>query len=83
MDIEPVAVGDVVRYVDAVGKSHYALVTAVWASAFENGAPSLNLVFVSDDESKTDPYGVQVERNTSVTHQSNQAAPGLYWTNVQ
>lgn len=85
MEVEPVEVGDVVRYVDALGKSHYALVTAVWGSNWENelDIPSLNVVYVSDDEAKRDPYGVQVERNTSVVHQSRQAAPGLYWTNVQ
>lgn len=83
MEVEPVEVGDVVRYVDAVGKSHYALVTAVWGNFVEGSAPSLNVVFISDDEAKTDPYGVQIERNTSVVHHSHQEAPGLYWTNVQ
>jgi hypothetical protein len=42
--------------------------------------PSLNLTYVSDDESKVDQYGRQIERgSTSVVHQSNQAAHGRYW----
>lgn len=41
--------------------------------------PSINVVFVSDDESQRDPYGRQIVRNTSVVHQSNQSAHGMYW----
>lgn len=44
--------------------------------------PSLNLVFVTDDETQTDPYGRQIARNTSVCHKSAQAAHGMYWKNV-
>jgi hypothetical protein len=45
--------------------------------------PSINAVYVSTDESKTDPYGRQLEtRPTSVPHQSNQTAHGYYWVNL-
>ena len=41
--------------------------------------PSLNVVYVSEDESQNDPYGRQIARSTSVSHQSVQTAPGYYW----
>ena len=58
-----VHVGDVVVYHDPVGGPHNALVTAVWSKS------CLNVVIVSADEAKTDPYGRQVERYTSLCHQ--------------
>ena len=70
-------VGQPVIFVDAVGKTHNAIVTADWSYG---GTPaSVNLVFVSDDEALTDPYGRQIVRKTSVVHQGQQAAPGMYW----
>ena len=53
-------VGDVVIYTDQVRNDHNAIVTAVW------GEDCVNLVLVSPDESKTDSYGRQIERQTSV-----------------
>lgn len=44
-----------------------------------NQPPSLNLVFVSDDMAKDDSYGRQIERETSVVHQSRQPAHGNFW----
>ena len=38
--------------------------------------PSVNLVFVVGDESKTDSYGRQIERATSCPHESTQTAHG-------
>ncbi len=72
-----VSVGDVVTYTDKTGVDRAALVTAVW----DGGAtdPSLNLVFVSGDPARDDPYGRQVERETSVPHRADQKAPGNYW----
>lgn len=66
-------IGMPVVYVDPVGQAHAALVTAVW------GEKGVNLVYVTRDESKTDTYGRQIERNTSCLHQSLQAAHGNYW----
>lgn len=72
-------VGSVVICVDPVGKEHFALVTSVFTGAQPN-APSLNLVYVSDDESATDQYGRQLAtRVTSTVHESNQYAHGNYW----
>ena len=45
--------------------------------------PSLNVVFVSSDASKQDQYGRQTEHETSVVHQSLQAAHGMYWSNIR
>lgn len=69
-------VGDRVVWVDAVGEQMPALVSAIWGTG-EN--PCINVVFVSRDETRTDTYGRQIERQTSVVHKSNQAAHGWYW----
>jgi hypothetical protein len=58
---------------DPVGTPHPALVTAVWS------ATCINVVFVSSDEAKTDPYGRQIERATSLSHKSVNSAHGMYW----
>lgn len=71
-------VGDVVIYNDHVGIEHQALITASWGSE-TNDTPSVNLVFVEVDESKTDTWGRQVGRDSSVPHQDHQFAPGNYW----
>lgn len=73
-------VGDVVTYVDHQGYEHNALVTAVWGpEIYDQDPPSLNLVFIDRDESKKDPYGRQIARDTSVPHAKNQKAHGNYW----
>ena len=69
-----------------------ALVTAIWTPSHEFaeagfvsrddeaiGSTSLNLVFVSGDDSKDDPYGRQIERQTSIPHASMQGAGGFCW----
>jgi hypothetical protein len=67
-----------VVFVDPHGVEHNAVVTANWASP-DNPTPSINVVYVTKDESKTDSYGRQIERSTSVVHESNQAAHGMFW----
>lgn len=77
-----VKIGDTVEYVDPYAKSHTALVTTVFSSGHpgdDGPKPSVNLVYVSDDESQTDQYGRQIARNTSVVHETNQAAHGMFW----
>jgi hypothetical protein len=64
--------GQLVIWHDSVGKSHHALVTAVWSKT------CINVVFVSSDESRKDGYGRQIERQTSVQHKSIQPH-GFYW----
>ena len=78
----PVVIGDAVVFVDALGKPHEALVTAVhgpYEPVGDGGQPSLNVVYVSDDEKKYDSYGRQIERETSVVHRSSQPAHGMFW----
>lgn len=70
-------IGDTVTFIDDKRKEHNALVTAVWSDT------CINIVLVSDDESKTDQYGRQLERHTSVSHaslQTGEGAPfGMCW----
>lgn len=76
--------GAAIVYVDEFGKPHDALVTTwhgldhyrVHAPQLE---PGVNLVLVSQDETKTDSYGRQIERKTSVCHKGVQPAHGWYW----
>jgi len=63
-------VGDVVVFTDTHCQDHNALVTVVWDPG------CCNLVYVSGDGTKTDPYGRQIERDTSVPHVTRGGAPG-------
>jgi hypothetical protein len=54
-------VGGTVIYTDGYRRDHDALVTAVW------GPNCINVVFTSGDSAKEDPYGRQIERETSVS----------------
>lgn len=48
--------------------------------------PSINVVYVSADETKRDPYGNQLERMSSLQHREVAAAsmgtPGRYWDSL-
>lgn len=70
--------GQKVTYVDSHAMEREALVTRVF-HGMSGAADGCNLVFVSDDPSRTDSYGQQIERSTSVPHQSGQPAHGNYW----
>lgn len=66
--------GQKVVFCDAKGNDRDALVTAVWSET------CINLLWVSGDETKTDSYGRQIERQTSVTHATvSGQAHGNYW----
>lgn len=71
--------GQHVTFVDPVGKRHDALVTADWSTKTFDGPGAINVVYVTDDAGKKDPYGLQLERATSVPHRNNQSAHGYYW----
>ena len=74
--------GDLVIYHDEVGTPFNALVTA---GAFEYleveraATGYLNVLFVSEDVTKKDNYGRQIERASSVSHVSQTTAWGRYW----
>jgi hypothetical protein len=73
-------IGGPVTFVDAKGHEHDALVTAIHGDPDQT--PAINVVWVSDDESRRDQYGRQVERFSSVVHERNQSADGPhgnYW----
>ena len=66
-------VGDVVVYHNPVAKAFKALVTAVWSPN------CINVVIVSGDDTKTDSYGRQIERVTSLTWGGNMQVHGNYF----
>lgn len=74
-----VETGETVLYVDAEARTHEALVTTIFDRGDGHTAPSINLVYVTKDESAEDQYGRQIVRETSVVHKSQQAAHGMYW----
>jgi hypothetical protein len=74
-------IGDSVIYVDEHGQEHCALVTVLHEGFAQSygGEVGCNLVYVSGDAEKSDPYGRQIDRATSVVHQSGQPAHGRFW----
>lgn len=76
-----VDVGSHVIFVDGRGQRRTALVTAVHGENWFEGqsAPAINVVFVTDDETRSDAWGRQIERDGSVVHESNQSAHGQFW----
>jgi hypothetical protein len=71
------AVGTIVEYVDEVSVSHDALVTTVHGPTL--GENAINLVYVSSDETQTDPYGRQIVRANSVSADSQHTAHGRFY----
>lgn len=74
-------VGAHIIFFDTHRVPHSALVTVWWNNGQPelHKTPALNLVYVSDDEAKTDTYGRQLERATSVSHKSAHIAGGYVW----
>ena len=73
-------VGQVVTYVDQMGKKFPALVTAVWSGEYGTyNPPGINLVYVSGLETERDTYGRQIKREASVVHKTNQPAGANCW----
>lgn len=70
-------IGNHVRFVDEDHQEHNALVTAVHGNPNDN--PTINLLYVSSDESQYDQYGRQIIRKSSVPHQSRTTANGYLW----
>lgn len=77
-------VGQVVTYVDEHSVPHDALITAIHTQSgvIETEADeksAINLLWITRDVEKRDPYGQQVERASSVQGQSEYTAHGRYW----
>lgn len=66
-------VGEAVIYCNPVGQDHNAIITAVW------GVTCCNVVFVSGDPTKTDTYGRQIERQTSLQRVGPNTTYGQYF----
>lgn len=83
--VTPVAPGDVVKVVNEDYSEHMALVTCVHGAFSDEYAPCINVVYVSKDASKRDPYGHQLERMSSLQHfnhgPNRMPHPGRHWTN--
>lgn len=77
MEQAKLTVGGKVVFVDPVAVAHDALITAIWGDP--NATPAINIVYVSDDEKRTDQYGRQTVHYTSVVHESMQSAHGNFW----
>lgn len=62
-------------FVDEHAQQHNALLTAVHGfDAATNPHPAVNLVYVTTNDAKRDPYGHQLERSNSVVHRTHQSA---------
>lgn len=80
-------IGDAVIVVDSFGKQHSGILTNIFGQgtpeehkAVYGSWPCANVVFVSDDERKTDQYGRQLERFTSFPHKSTMpGVNGMYF----
>jgi plastocyanin len=83
--VAPVAPGDAVKVVNESYEPHDALVTAVHGDFGGQFVPCINVVYVSSDPAKRDPYGHQLERMSSLQHASQAQGmprPGRFWENV-
>lgn len=70
--------GDHVVVVDELRIRHDGLITVYWGAEEPNMCA--NVVYVSADESKEDPYGRQIERLSSCQHKSGVGNEnGRYW----
>lgn len=85
---EKLEVGSSVVFTDKHFVDRVALVTAIWGSPNwrkdvethgTDSLPCINLIFVSGDSAKDDPYGRQMERETSVVHATSSSAGGCCW----
>lgn len=89
-----VKIGQAVIFIDEQRVEHDALVTMTWGktewddekplvsdtSEKTNWPTCLNLVYVLNDEARSDQYGRQTRHVTSVVHESlQQSAGGYMW----
>jgi plastocyanin len=76
MEERIVEVGDVVKYVDENGREHNAIVLINHGNT---PTSAINVAYVSSDTTKTDSYGRQIERASSVSRKSEYTANGRYY----
>lgn len=81
------SIGAAIIVVDSIGKQHNGVLTNVFGQgtpeehfAHYKSWPCANVAFVSDDESRKDNYGRQIERFTSFPHKSSMpGVSGMYF----
>ena len=83
-----VRVGQAVKVVTEDYRETEGLVVAVHGGGWTNSEtgvfnePSINVVYVSNEAAKHDPYGQQIERLSSLVHKTgadHMPKPGRYW----
>lgn len=90
LDTISVHVGDAVRVCNETGRITVGLVTAVFGygskaeleaagQPYNFSPPAINVVYVSLDQDKKDPYGLQLERLSSTSWRGSTEAPGRWW----
>jgi hypothetical protein len=80
MEQQTAQLGDAVIYTDPVGRDHHAVITNGFGVDGRIGSgAAINVAFVSSDSARTDAYGRQLERESSVQHQSVTPAHGRFW----
>lgn len=70
--------GQHITYVDEHGIERDALVTC-WHGSPGAEETCINLVFVTGDEKRVDSSGRQIERRSSIVHESRMSAHGNFW----
>jgi hypothetical protein len=78
-----ISIGDHVKVVDESGQLHDGLVSEQWGQPGRvltaGNYPAINVLYLSKDAEKRDPYGRQIERLSSCSHKSTTTAPGRFW----
>lgn len=76
-----VKIGDVVTFIDTHRVEHQAIVTQLHDAGMPEvyPTPAINLLYVSKDDTRTDGYGRQIERASSVPHEGSNTAKAYCW----
>lgn len=84
--MKDLTIGMAVHFWDDRRVKHSALITAVHGEISDKDGnvwiPCVNLVYVSRDEAKQDPYGRQLERQSSVVNRVDmhiEGPPAMCW----
>lgn len=72
-------IGKPILFADPWGVEHMAFITYCFSVGKDDFPMCVNLVYVSKDGAKTDQYGRQVERYTSVMRRGEFSAHGMWF----
>lgn len=76
---ETTQIGGRCIYTDTHGVDHDALVTNGFGANGIGKSAAINVAYVSDDQTRLDSYGRQLEREASVQHQHLVSTHGRFW----